>query len=260
MAHLERAVPFSLEGDREDRVLLVHGFTGSPQEHLELGTRLNQAGYSVRCDLLPGHGTSVKDLARTRWPDWYGAVRRAYDEMSADGRPVHVCGMSMGGTLTLHLATHVRPASITVFSAPIYLTDWRLKFLPLLKALVPAVPKPAAGEDIKDPEARREFVGYDADPPVAVASLIELLGHTRADLSEIRCPTLLMHARQDHRVPYGCMEAIREGIGEGAPVETLTFEDSYHVITVDQEKERVFAETLRHIEAHSAETRTAEAA
>lgn len=253
MGNLERAVPFTMEGDRRDRVLLVHGFTGSPAELLGLGTYLNQHGYTVRCDLLPGHGTQVSDLAKTTWHDWYGAARRAYDEMSADGSPVHVMGMSMGGTLTLHLGTHVRAQSLTIFAAPIFLTDWRLAFVPLLKHLVPAVPKPAAGEDIKDDEARKNFVGYDADPPRAVASLLELLDHVRADLGEIRSPTLLMHAREDHRVPYECMAAIAEGIGDSAPVRTVTFEDCYHVLTIDQEKDAVFLEALRHLEANASE-------
>ncbi len=246
MANLERAIPFAFEGKGE-KVLLVHGFTGSPDEMLDLGKYLNDQGCSVRCDLLPGHGTKVADLSKTTWHDWYGAVRKAYLEMSADGSPVHVCGNSMGGTLVLHLATHFPVASVSAYSAPIYLTDWRLHFLPLLKHLVPGVPKPAEGENIKDDEARRRFVGYDSDPPLGVCSLIELIRHTREDLSEIRSRLLLMHAVEDQRVPYGCMQRIQEGVGDRAQVKAITLRDCYHVITIDREKQRVFEETLAHI-------------
>lgn len=252
MPHLDQAVPFHFEGAGA-RVLLIHGFTGSPAEHRQLGEYLHREGdLTVRCDLLPGHGTCVEDLARTTWHDWYGRAREGYEEMAAGGAPVHVVGLSMGGTVALHLGTHVQPASLTVLSAPIYLTDWKLKFLPLMKYLVGAFPKPGRREDIKCPEAREAFVGYDADPPLGVASLLELMGHVRQDLSEIRSPTLLMHAVEDHRVPYGCMEAIRQGIGGSAPVTTVTLEDCYHVITVDQEKQTVFERTLAHIQAHAA--------
>lgn len=251
MANLERAVPFAFEGGPE-KVLLIHGFTGSPAEMLELGTELNKAGYTVRGPLLPGHGTKLEDLARVSWRDWVDCAHAAYLELAADGSPVHVCGNSMGGTLSLHLATHFRVASLTVYSAPIYLTDWRLKFLPVLKHLLPAVPKPREGENIKCPKARASFVGYDADPPLGVAQLLELIEHTKVDLGEIRSPTLLMHAVEDARVPYGCMKRIREGIGASAPVTEVTLTDCYHVITIDQEKQKVFAETLRHLRAHPA--------
>ncbi len=43
-------------------------------------------------------------MQATRWPDWYGELSRAVDELSARCRSVFVFGLSMGGTLTLRLA------------------------------------------------------------------------------------------------------------------------------------------------------------
>lgn len=248
MANLEQAIPFSLPGN-DVRVLLIHGFTGSPAEMRELGEYLHQSeGYTVRCDLLPGHGTKVQDLGRTTWHDWYGTALRGYRELHEGGHPVHVVGLSMGGLVALHLATHHLPKSLTSLSAPIYLTDWKLQFLPLFKGLFSAFPKPGGHEDIKDPEAREGFVGYDQDPPAGVHSLMKLMTHVREDLSEIRSPTLLMHAVEDHRVPYGCLQVIQEGIGDSAPVEAVTLRDCFHVITVDREKHTVFQQVREHIQ------------
>ncbi len=57
---------FALPGTRPLGCLLVHGFTGAPDEMRPLGEALAAAGFPVRAVRLPGHGTSVDDLARTR--------------------------------------------------------------------------------------------------------------------------------------------------------------------------------------------------
>jgi carboxylesterase len=248
--HLEKAVPFSFQGN-EVRVLLVHGFTGSPAEMRELGEYLHEReGYTIRCDLLPGHGTSVADLGRTTWHDWYQTALKGYRELSEGGHPVHVVGLSMGGLVSLHLATHHKPKSLTALSAPIQLKNWKISLTPIIRHFVTGFPKPGGFEDIKDPKAREGFVGYQQDPPAGVHSLLQLMDHVRDDLSEITSPTLLMHAVEDHRVPYECLELIQKGIGSSASVKTITLEDCYHVITVDQEKDKVFQATLEHIQAH----------
>ncbi|RYG65174.1 esterase, partial [bacterium] len=64
------ADPFDLVGNDDIGVVLVHGFTGTPYEVRYLGDRLVEAGYTVRGLRLPGHGTSIADLDRTRWEDW----------------------------------------------------------------------------------------------------------------------------------------------------------------------------------------------
>jgi len=50
--------------------LLTHGFTASPQEMHELGTRLASQGHTILGVRLFGHGTRLEDMARSRWPDW----------------------------------------------------------------------------------------------------------------------------------------------------------------------------------------------
>src|SRR5512143_91752 len=61
--------------------LLVHGFTGTPQEMRFLGECLHRDGYTVSGVRLAGHCTSVKDLARTKWQDWYGSARSGVEEL-----------------------------------------------------------------------------------------------------------------------------------------------------------------------------------
>jgi carboxylesterase len=64
---LPGAEPFAFPGG-DVGVLLLHGFTGSPQGLRPWGEALREAGFTVRCPRLPGHGTDWRDLAARRAP------------------------------------------------------------------------------------------------------------------------------------------------------------------------------------------------
>src|SRR5687768_898804 len=113
--------PFDLPGN--DRgVLCVHGFTGTPYEMRYLGQRLHDRGLTVVGPALPGHTTTVEDLDATTWRDWAAAVDEAFDALRARCRRVAVVGQSLGGLLSLYLASR-RPevAAVASLAAPLWL-------------------------------------------------------------------------------------------------------------------------------------------
>ena len=57
--------------------LLVHGFTGTPQNVRPLADYLARRGLAVSAPRLPGHGTTVEDLDRTGPQDWLAAAEKA---------------------------------------------------------------------------------------------------------------------------------------------------------------------------------------
>jgi carboxylesterase len=69
--------------------------------------------------------------------------------------------------------------------------------------------------------------------------------HLRDKLGEVRHPTLLAHAQRDHTVPFGCMDAIAHRLG-ATEVRKLVLHDSFHVITLDVERDKVFAAVADH--------------
>ena len=95
--------PFRHDGS-DVGVLLCHGFPGAPGSMRGWADHLVAAGYSVRLPLLPGHGTRWQDANRTTFDDWLAEVTREFQELTSTCRAVVVCGLSMGGTLTLRLA------------------------------------------------------------------------------------------------------------------------------------------------------------
>jgi carboxylesterase len=249
------ATPFSYEGDGRG-VLLIHGFTGTPFEMRHLGRRLHERGMTVRCPLLPGHGGSAAALARTTYHDWYGAVERAYFELRERCERVAVAGLSMGGLLALHLCRHWQPelVALAALATPLWLHPMparavRLaKRLPVLPAALPGIPK-LAGADCRDAQMRRANPSIGSLPLAGVLQLVELMDVVRRELPRIETPALIMHGRHDHTAPYACSEPLARELGS-TTVKHRPLERSYHVITIDVERDAVAAAVAEFFEAH----------
>src|ERR1700685_638312 len=97
------AEPFAADGGSVG-ILVLHGFTGSPQTIRDWASYLAAAGLSVRAPLLAGHGGTWQDLAKTGWTDWYADADRALTELRTRCTQVFVAGISMGGCLAFRLA------------------------------------------------------------------------------------------------------------------------------------------------------------
>src|SRR6476469_2660368 len=92
-------------------VLLAHGITGAPTEMKLLIRRLAARGFTVSCPQLAGHCSTIAELRRTRWTDWYASLAAAFDALRAECDTVCVSGLSMGALLALKLASD-RPESV----------------------------------------------------------------------------------------------------------------------------------------------------
>jgi carboxylesterase len=244
---LSGAEPFAADGGRTG-VLVLHGFTGSPQSMRPWAQYLAGAGYTVRLPLLPGHGTSVTDMARTGWTDWYGAASAGFDELRHACDEVFVVGLSMGATLALRLA-ELRPdvAGLVVVNASVISQDRRLALLPLLKYLVPTLP--GLGNDIKRDGVTE--LAYDRVPLRALASLRAAWREVRRDLRRITCPVLHYRSRTDHVVEPRSGELIRAGIRD---VREVVLEESYHVATLDNDATTIFTGSVDFIRQYSRST------
>ncbi|MET3805003.1 carboxylesterase [Nakamurella sp. UYEF19] len=222
-------------------VLICHGFTGSPVSMRPWADRMVTEGFSVRLPLLPGHGTSWQEMNRTTFDDWLGAVTAALAELRERCRSVVVCGLSMGGTLTLRLA-QLYPeaiAGIVLVNPAVMSLRREMAVLPVLKHLVPSLK--GITDDIAKPGAS-EF-GYDRTPLKAVDAMRKGWAVTRADLGGIALPVLLLHSRVDHVVEPENARLILEKISS-TDVTEIVLERSYHVATLDYDADLIFDESV----------------
>jgi carboxylesterase len=239
-ADAERRLAFRLSG-RRIGCLLVHGLTSTPQSVRALGEEFAAHGIDVEAVLLPGHGTTPEDLESTTWEDWYEAVRTGLDRLRPRCDRLFVCGQSMGGALALRAAAREPVDGVLSLAGFVYLRDWRIRFLPILKRVMHW--RRCIGNDIRDP-MRRDEVCYDRMAMRTVEQLVSLGNAVRADLERIEVPALVMQSRVDHVVPPDTADFIYDTI-RSPDKELLRLENSYHVISMDYDFDIVAERCVR---------------
>ncbi len=232
------AEPLFIEGN-ETGFLFIHGFTAAPYEGREIAKRLyDELGYTVAVPLLPGHGTTPEDMKSIEWMDWYLFVRDQYFDLKKHCSRIIVCGQSMGGALALHLASHHPVDAVVTLAAAVFLKDWRLKLLPVARHLITYQHK-SKGPDIKNKALKSQVPSYPKYPVKSVDQLLGLVEHTRQDLAEVTAPILLVHSRNDRTVHFDNMQYIYDHVASPRK-EKLVLENSYHVISIDFDKDLVY--------------------
>lgn len=234
--------PWSSPGGGPHGALVLHGFTGSPVSMRPLAEALAAAGLAVEMPRLPGHGTHVDDMVETGWDDWLTEAERALGVLAArcsDGRLV-VVGLSMGGALTAALAQgHPELAGIVLINTPIAVPDELASGLEeMLAGGVETID--SIGGDIADPDA--DEASYDATPLRSLLTMVMASRDVRARLGEIGCPALVITSRQDHVVNPADSDVLAEEIA--GPVERVFLEKSFHVATLDYDRDEVQAATV----------------
>ena len=237
------AEPMSVDGGPVG-VLVLHGFTGNPQSMRPLADAFAAAGHSVEMPLLTGHGTVVEDMLDTTWADWSADAEAAYERLAARTEQVVVVGLSMGGSLTLWLATRhpELPGIICVNPA----TQAAAEVREVIQAMVDSGDEVMVGigSDVADPDSPES--AYADTPLRPLLSMFDAANGIQADLPKITCPLLLFTSPQDHVVPPGDSDYLAEQVS--GPVERISCDRSYHVATLDYDKDMIIERSLDFIE------------
>lgn len=232
---LQGSEPFSHEAGSSVGVLVSHGFTAGPASVIHLARSLAEAGFDVECPLLRGHGTRWEDLVGVPAEAWLEDLEAARLKLARRCPTTFVAGLSLGGTLALRLALD-QPSlrGVMVINHALWFGNPAVPFAGLLKGLLPSTP--AIASDIKDPAVTEP--AYDRTPTAGVAELYRLAREVRGRLPELRTPLLIFKSRGDHVLPLrnGPRTLARAGSADKALV---WLENSYHVATMDHDKELI---------------------
>lgn len=226
-------------------ILLVHGFTGSPAAMRPWAEFFGARGYTVRVPRLSGHGRVWQDLNKISWEEWPAHLVEEIEELHKVCDKVFICGLSMGGGLSLQVAAHHgdQLAGIILVNPMIHIPGISVKFAPILSRFRSHLP--SVGGDIKRPGVSEW--SYDALPTRGVVELNKLLKNSRSTLGLVNIPLLLFHSVEDHILPVTNTEIIMAEVGsvQKQRVELL---NSYHVATIDYDSDFIFENSLVFVE------------
>jgi len=242
--------------------LLIHGLGGTPLEMRYVAQGLYHAGHTVHVPQLAGHCGSSDDLKATRWADWYATVEREHDRLKAHCDTIVVGGLSMGAILALHhAAMHADDVSALALYAPtIWLDGWGVPWYAALFKLVkmkwcadlfPFAERHPWG--IKDQRLRAlveqaiksgdsSRAGIAALPGSLMLELRWLVRHVKHEIAEVKQPALIVHPRDDDRASLRNLHYLQRHLA-GA-TETVVLNDSYHLVTLDRQRQMVVARTV----------------
>jgi len=242
-------------GMHQPAALLLHGFGDTPQTLAHLAAHLHDRGWTVRVPLLPGHGRTLREWARTRAADWLDAARDELATLRRQHDAVALVGLSMGGALASVLAAHESPrksagpdrdghaARIVALAlvAPYLAMAWWIRALARMhRVIAPIVPYANAGggPSILDPDERERSLAFGATTPRLVNELAHIVRAGRAALPVVDVPTLLVQSRHDNRISPATAEWAFRALGS-ADKRLVWIDQGAHVITVDRGREDV---------------------
>lgn len=186
-------------------VLLIHGFAGSPHDVRPVTDFLTARGIPHRAITLPGHDTSPRDMKQVGMDDWLGAARSGYKALADEHGPTAVVGFSMGGALSLIVASE-NPVCKLVMLNPYFRVRPRWYYFGApeswarrLDGLMSYVKKPRVGF-INDREGRKRYGAhpqYRFIPTRAVRHLTQIGQMAMERTLKVTADTLWFHSTGD---------------------------------------------------------------
>ena len=240
-------------------VLLIHGLCGSPAEIRYIASGLGREGVKVVCPTLAGYSGSGDEVKASSWHDWYRSAEEALDELARTCDRVVVGGLSTGAVLGLLLAAKKpdKVHGLALYSPTLWLSGrsvpWYLRLFRFVNnkrvADMFRFPFPAH-VGIKD-QRIRDFVqsaasagssGMPSTPGCVVVERRRLCKEAMSTLNQITQPVLILHAREDDYAGLDNAAHLQQSLA--GPVDLVVLEDSYHMVTIDRQRNVVLDRTV----------------
>ena len=231
-------------------ILLIHGFSSTTYETKFLAKYLSQFGFHVATYNLPGHGTNVDDCNSTSYSEWIYFARQKLAELSSTSDKVFIVGHSIGGAITLHLAS-IFPVDGIVLGATVlrFKKKFETYFLvPLLNKIKQKVDKMKMFT--KEHLEKNPNFGYMEYPLVALNEFRKMNRKIIKDLHKVQCPTLIIHSKNDVTSIEKNVELIYNNISSTEKSKLIIEKSSHHIFVDELDKEVIYKAVLSFIKKH----------
>ena len=241
------------QGNTGHAVVLLPGLCGSELEMGAIPRLLKQSNHTYTIPRIKGYSAHT---GLTGYQEWIDSVDQYVTDLSQTHTSISIAGLSMGATLALAVAEQNSKVDSLVILSPVFLFDgwsvpWYYPFLALLYkfGIRNWHFKEREPFGVKNVELRRHIrkavmantvseLGAAHLPAVHLYQSLELVKATKKDLNSITADTLIIHAIDDETASPKNPEIIMDRISSET-CRMIWLGNSYHMITVDNEREVV---------------------
>jgi len=239
---------------------LIHGLTGTPNELRFVARGLQAAGFEAECVRLAGHCGTEADLLATGWEDWFASVEQVADALRKKVKHLFVAGLSMGSVLALKYAIEHpdKVDGLGLYGTTFFYDGWSIPRIwrnrNLIALLAPFValgigrhwrfmekhPFGLKNERLRQAISSKmhagdsEAAGLPGNPWPSLYQFYRLSSNVQKNLHRVHAPAIAVHAREDDVSSLANLHIIERRLS--GPVETVILTNSYHMVTLDQEK------------------------
>ena len=250
----------------EHAVLLIHGLQGVPTEMLSLAKRLHKAGYSVHVPHFEGYGYYEGDTPHSvmPWRDWRGQVMLELRNMKQQYKTVAIGGLCIGAVLALSVAEEASAeiSGLSLLATTLFYDGWSIPWYRFMLPLGYYTPlryiyayKEREPFGLKNQQLRRWVAREMSHKTSSIAGASNLtlpaiheaellIKSVRRNLHKVTAPALVIHAVEDDVSTPRSADFVTTHIGS-SHVHKVLLHDSYHMITMDNEREQVADETIK---------------
>ncbi|NIA53027.1 alpha/beta hydrolase [Massilia sp. TW-1] len=237
-------------------ILLFHGLLSSPQEFGLIAHSLRSKGLSYEAATVPGY--TLGSVFAPDWRRWRAAGIDVINSKGPANARVILGGLCMGGVLAAALALQApeRIAGLVLMSPSFDFDGWGMSPIRHLRhigywsgldryfSVAEREPYGVKNARIREwiarelHERKHSAAGPARVPLRALREAERMMKDVRARLHELSCPILMIHAREDEITSLGSVRRLFDALPQ-VDKELVVLENSYHMITIDNERQQI---------------------
>jgi carboxylesterase len=247
-----------LKSGNRRAVILFHGMTGTPLELSRFAKYLFSLKFDVFVPCLPGHCSKPSALDKVVWQDWSYFAQDKYKMISNEYDEVFISGICLGALLCLEICRKFPVKAQALLSPTLAIDGWNLPWYKFLLPLAFVPPfiwfysyRESEPYGIKNESVRRQVLRimqnkssgvYESYSAISIRELLKLSKNIRPYLKEITTPTVVLHSTQDDLCDIKNAKELFNKLSS-KDKKFIELHDSYHMVTLDNERDMVFKES-----------------
>ena len=244
-------------------IVLIHGLLSTPREFGLISLPLQSRGAPLIILNIPGYTEADRSQFK-RWSSWVDAACDAIREQLGSNQPFVLGGLCSGGMVAAAVAARgeFNVRSLVMMSPSFGYDGWaRTRWWGWRKAahllgvdrwisVRESEPYGIKNEKIRKWVERDMHVratsaaGPSSLPLWAINQSERLMRHVTRQFPRLQMPTVVMHSRLDEICSLGLVKRVFDTLPVG-PNRLVVFDNSYHMVTIDNDRHGVTAELLR---------------